>query len=132
MEFEYRGTIYFDIDSMVTSFVEDEWDDVEDFVNNWTARFEDYVYYNIESWMIDTVVTKMKEYEAVKARIKDVQSFIFWPGRPLVKKITFKKLLTLLLNKRIIIIVKGDSTQHRLAKPHVWDKLLGKSNCNCE
>lgn len=72
MEFEYRGTIYFDIDSMVTRFVEDEWDDVEDFVNNWTVRFEDYVYYNIESWMIDTVVTKMKEYEAVKARIKDV------------------------------------------------------------
>lgn len=71
MEFEYRGTIYFDIDEMVTSFVEDEWDDIEDFVSDWVARFEDYIYYNIESWMIDAVITKMKEYEAVKAKIKE-------------------------------------------------------------
>lgn len=71
MEFEYSGTIYFDIDSMVVDFIEDEWDDVEDFVNDWVIRFEDYIYYNIESWMIDTVVTKMKEYEAVKARINN-------------------------------------------------------------
>lgn len=70
MEFEYTGTIYFDIDYMVKCFIRDEWDDLEDFVNDYIAGLDDCDYYNVEGWMVDKLRNKMMEYEEVKLRIQ--------------------------------------------------------------
>lgn len=70
MEFEYTGTIYFDVDYMVEDFVESGWDDVDDYIRDYVAGLDDYDYYHVESWMIDELKEKMLEYEAVKAKVK--------------------------------------------------------------
>lgn len=71
MEFEYTGTIYFNIDYMVEDFVEnDNWDDIKDYIRDYVSGLDDCDYYNVEEWMIDELATKMLEYEGVKAKVK--------------------------------------------------------------
>jgi hypothetical protein len=71
MEFEYRGTIYVDIDELVRDFIEDDWDDVWDFVTHWVANLDEYDFYHIESWMIDIIITKMMNNKAIQIKLEE-------------------------------------------------------------
>lgn len=70
MEFTYTDTIYFDIDYLVISFVEN-WSDnnLITFLKDYVIRMDDYDYYHVESYMLDKVQTEMMKYEAVKAKV---------------------------------------------------------------
>lgn len=70
MEFTYTDTIYFDIDYLVISFVEN-WSDnnLIAFLKDYVIRMDDYDYYHVESYMLDKVQTEMMKYEAVKAKV---------------------------------------------------------------
>ena len=70
MEFTYTDTIYFDIDYLVISFVEN-WSDnnLIAFLKDHVIRMDDYDYYHVESYMLDKVQIEMMKYEAVKAKV---------------------------------------------------------------
>lgn len=70
MEFTYTDTIYFDIDYLVISFVEN-WSDnnLIAFLKDYVIRMDDYDYYHVESYMLDKVQIEMMKYEAVKAKV---------------------------------------------------------------
>ena len=72
MEFTYTGTIYFDIDWLVTDFIENWRDnDLDDFIHDYVAGLDDCEYYNVTESMIEQVKERMMEYEAVKTRVKE-------------------------------------------------------------
>ena len=70
MEFTYTDTIYFDIDYLVTLFVEN-WSDnnLIAFLKDYVSGMDDYDYYHVENWMVDKVQIEMMKYEAVKAKV---------------------------------------------------------------
>lgn len=70
MEFTYTDTIYFDIDYLVISFVEN-WSDnnLITFLKDYVLGMDDYDYYHVESYMLDKVQIEMMKYEAVKAKV---------------------------------------------------------------
>ena len=62
MEFEYTGTIYFDVDKIWEECREKnliEADEIRDAVLNYSADFDDIPYYLVEGWMIDAVTTEI-------------------------------------------------------------------------
>jgi len=64
MEFEYTGTIYIDVDKIYERCRELNYIDTEDIyeaVRYEIAECEDNIYYNIEGWMIDEIVTEIKK-----------------------------------------------------------------------
>ena len=64
MEFEFTGTIYFDVDHIYERCRELNYIDTEDIyeaVRNEIVCMEDGPYYYIEGWMIDEVVTEIKK-----------------------------------------------------------------------
>ena len=70
MEFTYTDTIYFDIDYLVTLFIEN-WsnNNLIAFLKDYVAGMDDYDYYHVENWMLDKVQLEMMKYEAVKAKV---------------------------------------------------------------
>lgn len=70
MEFEYTGTIYFDIDYLVVSFCEGNYKNLDSCLNDYIYGLDDYEYYAIESWMLDEVKTEMMKYEGVKSKVQ--------------------------------------------------------------
>ena len=64
MEFEYTGTIYIDVDKIYERCRELNYIDTEDIyeaVRYEIATCEDNVYYYVEGWMIDEIVTEIKK-----------------------------------------------------------------------
>lgn len=64
MEFEYTGVIYIDVDAIFEKCREHnsiDTDDIEKEVNNYIISLDDSIYYCIEGWMIDEVVTEIKK-----------------------------------------------------------------------
>lgn len=64
MEFEYSGTIYFDVDKIWEECRERNLTDVDEIrhaVLNYTADFDGVSYYLVEGWMIDAVTTEIKK-----------------------------------------------------------------------
>lgn len=64
MEFEYSGTIYFDVDKIWEECRERNLtnvDEIRDAVLDYSAEFDDVDYYLVEGWMIDAVVTEIKK-----------------------------------------------------------------------
>ena len=62
MEFEYSGTIYFDTDELYERCLLDSNNnkDLYEIVNEYVEEQDDSFYYGVEGWMIDMVVTALK------------------------------------------------------------------------
>lgn len=64
MEFEYTGTIYIDTDDIFEKCREHnsiDTDDIYKEVNDYIISLDDSIYYCVEGWMIDKVVTEIKK-----------------------------------------------------------------------
>ena len=64
MEFEYTGTVYIDVDAIFEKCREHNSIDADDIykeVNDYIISLDDSIYYCIEGWMIDEVVTEIKK-----------------------------------------------------------------------
>lgn len=64
MEFEFTGTVYFDIDEIFETCRELNYihpDDIYEAVRGYMVEMEDGPYYYVEGWMIDKVVTEVKK-----------------------------------------------------------------------
>ena len=64
MEFEYTGTIYIDVDDIFEKCREHnsiDTDDIYKEVNDYIISLDDSIYYCVEGWMIDKVVTEIKK-----------------------------------------------------------------------
>jgi len=64
MEFEYSGTVYFDVDFIFDKCCELNYiypEDIYTVVQNYVAELEDTSYFCVEGWMIDEVVTEVKK-----------------------------------------------------------------------
>lgn len=64
MEFEYSGTIYFDVDAIFERCCDLNYIDAEDIytvVQQYISELGDTSYFCVEGWMVDEVVTEVKK-----------------------------------------------------------------------
>lgn len=64
MEFEYTGTIYIDTDEIFERCCEGnaiDADAIREEVNQYITELEDSIFFCVEGWMIDAVVTEVKK-----------------------------------------------------------------------
>lgn len=71
MEFEYSGTIYIDIDSIIDSFLDEDnqWDSVEEAVDDYVCGLDDCEYYVIDSEMTEKIVAEVMKHDAVREKV---------------------------------------------------------------
>lgn len=95
MELEYSGTIYIDINTIIDSFLDEDnqWDSVEEAVDDYVCGLDDCDYYIIDSEMTEKIVAEVMKHDAVKEKLEGCQSPLTDPGILLKNKLSkkFKK-----------------------------------------